>query len=86
MGCDNSGVMPSLAGGVRRCSRNYFTRYVVYCCREPFGFRVSYLELQGALSPDGDVLVETLLGIIWQLEGELGAPRTTPEQLCTQHL
>lgn len=47
---------------------------------------MSYLELQSALRPNGDILVETLLGVIWQLERELGAPHTAPEQLCTQHL
>lgn len=34
-----------------------------------------YLELEGALGALGDLLVEALLGVVRQLEGDLGGPR-----------
>lgn len=39
-----------------------------------------YLELEGALGALGDLLVETLLGVVGQLERDLGGPRRAGRQ------
>lgn len=48
--------------------------------------KTMHLKFQCALSPDDDVLVETLLGIVRQLESQLGAQHPTTEKLGPQHL
>lgn len=46
----------------------------------------THLKLQRTLGAHDDVLVETLLGVVWQLKRELGAQHPRTEELGPQHL